>query len=134
MPQRQLIPHVVNNQVITALSPNAPVSMAVKRMVERRISAVLITEDGSSKGKLLGIFTERDVLVRIVETGRSPRKTRVGDVMTRSPDTLPATARVIDALAFMRKREYHHLPVVDGDVVVGIISVRNLFSVVTEQL
>ncbi|MEI6558644.1 MAG: CBS domain-containing protein, partial [Rhodospirillaceae bacterium] len=104
MPQRKLIPHVVNSQEITVLAPQTRVSLAVRHMIERNISAVVITEDGSPAGRLLGIFTERDVIVRIVGAGRSARKTRLDEVMTHAPETLPPEARVIDALTFMRKR------------------------------
>jgi len=134
MPQRKLIPHVVNSQEITMLPPQALASLAVKQMTERNISAVVVTEDGTPKGRLLGIFTERDVLVRIVAAGRNARKTRLSDVMTHAPETLPSEARVIDALTFMRKRHYRHLPVVDDEHVVGMVSIRHLFAVVTEQL
>ena len=134
MPQRRLIPHVVTGQDVAMLPPSALVSLAVKRMIERDISAVVITEDGTPQGRLLGIFTERDVIVRIVGAGCNPRKTRLGEVMTHAPETLPPEARVIDALTFMRKRHYRHLPVVDDERVVGMVSIRNLFAVVTEQL
>ena len=134
MPQRKLIPHVVNRQEVVMLPPQALVSLAVKQMIERNISAVVITEDGTPQGRLLGIFTERDVLMRIVSAGRSARKTRLNEVMTHAPETLPPEARVIDALTFMRKRHYRHLPVVDDERVVGMVSIRNLFAVVTEQL
>ena len=134
MPQRKLIPHVVNSQEVAMLPPDALVSRAVKEMIERKISAVVITEDGTPQGRLLGIFTERDVLMRIVGAGRSARKTRLAEVMTHAPETLPPEARVIDALTFMRKRHYRHLPVVDDERVVGMVSIRNLFAVVTEQL
>ena len=134
MPQRKLIPHVVNSQEVAMLPPDALVSRAVKEMIERKISAVVITEDGTPQGRLLGIFTERDVLMRIVGAGRSARKTRLAEVMTHAPETLPPEARVIDALTFMRKRHYRHLPVVDDERVVGMVSIRNLFAIVTEEL
>ena len=134
MPQRKLIPHVVNQQDVAMLAPDALAGDAVKRMMERNISAVVITEDGTPRGRLLGIFTERDVVVRIVGAGLDAGKTRLAEVMTHAPDALPSDARVIDALTFMRKRHYRHLPVVDDERVVGMVSIRNLFAVVTEQL
>ncbi|MEI7608467.1 MAG: CBS domain-containing protein [Rhodospirillaceae bacterium] len=134
MPQRKLVPHVVNRQEIATLAPHSLVCLAVKQMIDRNISAVVITEDGTTDGRLLGVFTERDALVRIVGAGRSARKTRLSEVMTRAPETLPPEARVIDALTFMRKRHYRHLPVVDDERVVGMVSIRTLFAVVTEQL
>jgi len=134
MPKRRLIPHVVNNQELTILAPGALVSIAVKRMVERHVSAVMVTESGAADGRFLGIFTERDVTVRIVGAGRDPRKTRLGEVMTRDPDTLPPDAMAWEALNFMQKRNYRHLPVVQDDRIVGMVSIRDLFAVVTEQL
>jgi len=132
--KRRLMPHVVHDQVLTTLTPQTTVIAAVKRMIERHISAVMITETGEVEGRVIGIFTERDLTVRIVGAGRDPRRTRLGEVMTRDPDTLPPDATAWDALNFMQKRNYRHLPVVQDGRVLGMVSIRDLFAVVTEQL
>jgi CBS domain-containing protein len=134
MPQRRLVPDVVHDQDVVTASPQELVTGAVKRMVEREISAVVITADGTTLSRILGIFTERDLTVRVVGAGRDPRRTRLSEVMTRDPDTLPPEARALEALQFMRKRHYRHLPVVEDGRVVGMVSIRDLFAVATEQL
>jgi CBS domain-containing protein len=119
---------------MTILTQQTLVTVAVKRMIERHVSAVMISEDGTPNSRLLGIFTERDLTVRIVGAGRDPHRTRLGEVMTRNPDTLPPEATAWDALVFMQNRNYRHLPVVQDDRIVGVVSIRDLFAVVTEQL
>ncbi len=133
MPQRRLMPDVVHDQELSVLGPQALVNIAVKRMVERNISAIVITADGTRNGKILGIFTERDLL-HVVHAGREPRRTHLDEVMTHNPDTLPAEATALDALHFMRKRNYRHLPVAQDGRMVGMVSIRDLFVVATEQL
>lgn len=132
--KRKLIPDVVHDQVLVTATAQTTVFAAVTRMIEHHISSVMITETGCPEGRVLGIFTERDLTVRIVGAGRDPRKTRLGEVMTRDPDTLPPDATAWDALNFMQKRHYRHLPVVRDGRVLGMVSIRDLFAVVTEQL
>ncbi len=134
MPQRRLVPDVVHDQDVVTQSPQDLVIAAVKRMVERDISAVVITADGTVASRIIGIFTERDLTVRVVGAGRDPLRTRLSEVMTRGPDTLPPGAQALMALQFMRKRHYRHLPVVEDGHVVGMVSIRDLFAVATEQL
>ncbi len=134
MPQRRLVPDVVHDQDVATLSPLDLVMTAVKRMVDRDISAVIVTADGTVASPIVGIFTERDLTARVVGSGREPGQTHLSEVMTRNPDTLPPGAQALVALQFMRKRHYRHLPVVEDDHVVGMVSIRDLFAVATEQL
>ncbi|WP_207483470.1 CBS domain-containing protein [Arenibaculum pallidiluteum] len=130
MPQRKLIPDLIRDQQIITFSVDSTVLEAVDEMARRRIGAVLIVE-GSS---LVGIFTERDVLTRVIARRRDPASTRIDEVMTRNPDTLPPDARASDALDLMRTRNYRHLPVVANGRVVGIVSIRDLYAAVQDQL
>jgi CBS domain-containing protein len=130
MPRRKLIPDVIRNQDITAFTPDTPVLTAVKTMAERRIGAVLVEIDG----KLAGIFTERDLSVRVVAADRNPATTRLDEVMTANPDTLPPDAPAVDALHLMREHNYRHLPVVKDGEVLGIVSIRDLYAAVQAQL
>ena len=134
MPNRKLIPDVVKDQQLVCLPPEASVRDAAVLMAERRVAAVLITQGQSLKG----IFTERDLASRVVATGRDPVATRLAEVMTASPDTLGPDARAYEALDLMERRHYRHLPVTangesDG-VVMGMVSIRDLFAVVRAQL
>jgi len=76
--------------------------------------------------RLVGIFTERDLLVRVVAAGLEPTATRIGKVMTLDPDTIDAAAPIIEAIRRMDEFCYRHLPVVERGRVVGIVSWRDL--------
>lgn len=131
MPNRKLIPDVITSQELVCMTPGTPVRDAVTLMAEKRIGAILVMESG----RLKGIFTERDVTVRVVAAGRSAEKTALEEVMTASPDTLPPEAKAIEALTLMEERRYRHLPVVAADgTVKGIVSIRDLFAVVRLSL
>ena len=98
------------------------VQQAAKRMAEARCSSILIC-DGD---RLRGIFTERDLLVRVVAAGLDPSTTRLGQVMTADPDTIDGTAPVIEAIRRMDEFSYRHMPVVERGRVIGVISWRDL--------
>lgn len=130
MPRRKLMPDVIQAQDLVTFPPTTLVRAAVRKMTDKRIGAVMVTEDGALKG----IFTERDLTVRVVAQGRDPDTTTLAEVMTANPDTLPPDALAFAAFEMMLSHTYRHLPVVDNGKVVGIISIRDLFSVVKAQL
>ena len=130
MPARKLMPDVIKDQSLVCLPAESTVRAAAVLMAERRIAAILVTEGR----RLTGIFTERDLTVRVVAVGLDPAVTTLAQVMTREPDTLDPDARAGEALALMERHRYRHLPVVRGGEVVGIVSIRDLFSVVRAQL
>jgi CBS domain-containing protein len=88
-------------------------------MRDRRVGAVLITNE---VGRLLGIFTGRDAVTRIVAAGKSPTKTKLGDVMTPDPVTMSQNKTAIDALRLMWDGGFRHIPLVEDYNVVGIVS------------
>ncbi len=128
--QRRIVPDLVSNQTLASLPPTATVRDAVRVMAERHIGAVLVAVDG----RLVGIFTERDVLARVVAAGLSPDDTALGGVMTPNPDTVGPNDTALDALRRMSERGYRHLPVVDDDQMVGIVSIRDLYTAVNKEL
>lgn len=130
MPRRHIVPDVVHNQSLVLLPPDSPVLLAARRMAERGVSAVLVTEGEA----LLGIFTERDMTARVVAEGRDPATTPLGHVMTANPHVLAPSALAGEALVMMQTNNYRHIPVVDGSRVIGIVSIRDLYAVVHEQL
>lgn len=103
------------------LAADASVNAAVKAMREHHQGCVFIVEDGS---RLLGVFTERDVAVRVAAPGRDPLKTAVGDVMTHRPVALRPDDPLAWALHRMGVDGYRHLPLVDDGRLVGLLSVR----------
>ncbi len=96
---------------------------------DHRISSVLVM-DGE---RLAGIVTERD-LVNVVADGLDPREVPVGSRMTREVDTVGPRADVAEAAEHMARLQIRHLPVVDGDRVVGIVSIRDLVAWAVEEL
>jgi CBS domain-containing protein len=95
------------------------VMQASREMHSRHISAVLVTEEG---GKLVGIFTGRDAVSRVLAQGKDPAKTTLGEVMSYSPTCISTPAPAAEALRFMQQANCRHLPVVDDGKVVGLIS------------
>ena len=128
--ERTVVPYAIGVQRVVTMSPMTPVSSAAREMMERRIGAVLIVDDGT----LQGIFTERDALVRVLAQSRDPQTTLVAEVMTRDPDTIGPDETVVHALSIMNERGYRHLPVVDDDRIVGIVSIRDLYRSIKSQM
>jgi CBS domain-containing protein len=118
MPNRQLADIIKRQNAIT-LPVNATVQQACKKMRDRRVGAILITE---TDGRLAGLFTGRDAVARVLAEALDPSATTLGCVMTVQPDTLKPGAHAIDALRMMQDGGYRHLPVLDGSRIVGIVS------------
>ena len=127
---RKVVPDIVSEQKIELLSAATTVRDAARNMAERHIGAVLIGESG----RLSGIFTERDLLIRVVARGLDPDGTRLKDVMTPDPDTVEPDDWATVALERMRASGYRHVPVVEDDVVVGIVSLRDLYAAAKREL
>ncbi len=104
------------------LRPDETVRGAVEHMAENGCGSVLVMEGQS----LLGIFTERDLLVRVVAAGLDPARTPVREVMTTDPGTIGAEEPVEEAIRRMNEGSVRHLPVIDGDRVLGVLSTRDI--------
>jgi CBS domain-containing protein len=123
--QRKIIPDVISgDRELTAVPPAATVAEACRLMRERNIGSVLVLVEGA----LEGIFTERDVVHRVVAAGRDPNATEVSAVMTRQPDTIDADSTAIEALRLMHFGGYRHLPVMSKGQLVGVVSRRDFFG------
>jgi citrate synthase len=105
--------------------PETTLGEVVRTMHRHRVGSVVVTE----AGRVAGIVTERDVL-RLQAAGTDP-ETPVGWVMTAPADCLPLGTAAAEALSTMRERGYRHMPVVDGDHLAGIVSLRDLARVAT---
>jgi CBS domain-containing protein len=104
------------------------VSEAVQEMNRRKIGSVLVMEGGV----LVGIFTERDVLMRVVAADRDPKATPVAHVMTRSPVTIPSSMTIEEVMDLHSGKHFRHLPVVENGRVIGMISVRDILRWLAE--
>jgi CBS domain-containing protein len=127
----RIIPDIVNDQKLRVLSKQNTAREAAKQMAENDIAAIVVTGDG---GKLLGIVTERDLTRRVIAGNRDADKVTVGEIMTGDPDTLAPGDSALDALELMGTRKYRHLPVVEDDSVVGMVSIRDLYAAVKTAL
>ena len=110
------------DELIT-LPASASVADAVALMTEREVGAVLVMNED---GLVSGIFSERDLLSRVVAAGRDPKGTPLSLVMTRDPKFVPPGTSTEAALALMHLHRFRHLLVIDGPRVYGLISMRDL--------
>ncbi|HVM81747.1 MAG TPA: CBS domain-containing protein [Stellaceae bacterium] len=110
---------LVRNQNPLMLPPTATAKEACRSMRDRRVGAVLVVE---ADGKLVGVFTGRDAVCRVLAEGKDPAATRLAEVMTPKPATIAPRSTAIDALRLMADRGFRHLPVVDAGKVLGMVS------------
>jgi CBS domain-containing protein len=113
------------------VEPGASVLHAVEVMAEEGVGAVAVVEGG----RLQGIFTERDVMLRVVLKGRRPQDTRISEVMTSPVETVAEETSAEEALTHMLDRHLRHLPIVgQGGALLGMLSIRNLLEHMVEDL
>ena len=118
------IAQLLGSRRVDHISPAMTVLDAVKYMAEVRRGAVPVIDEG----RLVGMFSERDLMLRVVQAGLDPGKVSVGDVMSRDLVVAQAADTYADCLAKMQKMHFRHLPVVDGKKLVGLISLRDLMQ------
>jgi CBS domain-containing protein len=107
---------------VHAIAPDASVIEAVETMCMARVGAVLVMDGGA----LLGIFSERDLMARVLLSRRDPIRTLVKDVMTHKTVCIGLGVPPHDAMALMTNRRVRHLPVVRENRIVGIVSIGDL--------
>ena len=120
------IGNVMSSNLVT-VDPACTLAEAATVMGTHRVGSALVMEDDA----LVGIFTERDVVRALSQDSDAPRHP-VSDWMTRNPVTTQPQASVEDALERMHKGGFRHLPVLDGQTVVGVVSMRDLSRFTTE--
>jgi len=114
---------------VVKVSPDDAVSIAIARMLEENVGSVGVCEGE----KLVGMFTERDVL-RLAGEGSQFADVRVGDVMTRQLVTLAPDDDILDAARLMGERKIRHLPVLEGENLLGIVGIREIVRALVERL
>jgi CBS domain-containing protein len=107
---------------VETVAAQTSIDEAIAKMNAKRIGSVVVM-DGE---RLVGIFTERDVLTRVVPQHLDPRRTPVGEVMSRQPITISPNRSVQEAMMLMTDSHHRHLPVVQGGKVVGLLSIGDL--------
>lgn len=116
--------------VVIKLPAHATVTTAAKLMAEHNIGAIMV----SDQNRLKGIFTERDLARRVIALGLNPDQTTLGEVMTSNPITLQQGESVTNALELMNRHHIRHLPIEEDGEIVGMVSIRDLFNAVHEEL
>ncbi|HYC92639.1 MAG TPA: CBS domain-containing protein [Thermoanaerobaculia bacterium] len=119
------IGELIEGQTLTVIEPGWSVRAAAERMTERNIGAVAVVE----KGTLAGVFSERDIMSRVVARGLNPDSTEVSDVMSRELVVAASTEDIGAAIQKMHSIGSRHLPVVDDGRLVGMLSIRDLLEV-----
>src|SRR5713101_4291741 len=114
---------IMTRDVFTT-APDIPVADVARSMVKGRVGSALVMRSSM----LVGIFTERDVL-RAAASGKDLTTSRVADWMTSDPETVDADVDSEDAAELMLSRGFRHLPIVEGNECVGIVSLRDVLSV-----
>lgn len=107
---------------VYSVSHDATVDVAVTEMNQHRIGSVLVLWEG----KVVGIFTERDVLTRVVASGRDPKATTIREVMTSDFKWITRETFVDDAMQLMTDKRVRHLPILENEMPVGMISIGDI--------
>ncbi len=116
------ISQILSERELYWVEKDQTVAEVAGRMAELRVGAILVLENG----RLCGIFSERDLLRRVVVEGRDPGALLVGDVMTPNPAAIEESATADEAIAVMHAHNCRHLPVLREDKVVQMVSMRDL--------
>jgi len=108
--------------MVHTIAADATVAAAVRRMNDESIGALVVMAGGD----IVGMFTERDVLRRVVDGQRDPARTKVYDVMTDTVVSIRSSTTVEEAMQIMTERRCRHLPVLDGKRAIGMVSIGDL--------
>jgi CBS domain-containing protein len=115
------IRQIIEGQEPVTAAADITVREAARLMKDRNIGALMVVEEE----RLVGVFTERDALFRVLANGLDAGETRLEQVMTRNPQTIAADSGFTVALQMMHDGRYRHLPVIEEGRVIGIVSVRD---------
>ena len=107
-----------------SLSPQDSVFDALQTLANHNVGALMVLDGG----KLVGVFSERDYTRKIALAGKSSKDTKVKDIMTANVITVAPTVKTRDCLALMSQKSIRHLPVVEGEKVLGMISIRDIMN------
>ena len=114
---------------VVSVQPDETVQVAIARMLEENVGSIAVCE----AQRLVGIFTERDVL-RLAGQGAPLAELKVREAMTRSPVTISPDDDVLAAARLMSERRIRHLPVVQGEHLLGVIGIRDVMRMLVERL
>jgi len=114
---------------IHSVPSKVTVYQALEVMFEKNIGALLIIDEG----KFLGIFTERHYARKLALRGKSSKETSIGEIMTEQPVTVTCDTSIEDCMRIMTGKKIRHLPVMENDKLVGLISVGDVVKYIIEE-
>lgn len=114
---------------VLSVAPGTSVFDALKLMAEKNVGALLVMEDG----RLCGIMSERDYARKVILLGKSSYELAVRDIMSDKVVTVTPGQSVDDCMALMNSRRIRHLPVMDGERIIGVLSIGDLVKAVIES-
>ena len=112
----------IERETVHSVGPDTLVTECVRTMSAKKIGALIVI-DGE---RLVGIFTERDALNKVLAAGLEPGRTKVSEVMTKDPYSIPPTTTVGEAMELVTKRRFRHLPIVKNGKVLAVVSSGDL--------
>lgn len=112
------------NSTLWHVSPDESVFNALKLLADYSAGALMVTD----QGKLVGVISERDYTRKVALQGRNSKETRVAEIMTRNPYVVSPHTGTRACMALMSEKKFRHLPVVDGDAVIGMISIQDIMD------
>lgn len=128
----KLVNHLLDKKGrhVISVAPDASVLDAIKIMADKAIGALVVMEGD----KLLGIMSERDYARKVIIKGRASESTRVAEIMTSDVLTTSSSQTVNECMNLMTEKKIRHLPVVEDDVVIGMISIGDLVeAIISDQ-
>jgi CBS domain-containing protein len=114
---------------VETIGPEASVFDALQRMSAREVGALVVLEDD----RICGLVSERDYARKVILLGRSSRETQIADIMTRNVQTVGLDQKVSECMVLMTEGRFRHLPTVEEDRLVGIISIGDVVKAIMEE-
>lgn len=119
----------MKDHTVHSISPESSVYDALEVLEEKNLGALVVVD----KGKLIGVFTERDYARKVVLKGRSSRETLVADIMTERPIFVNPNTSIEDCMQLMTDKFVRHLPVIENNELIGIISIGDVVKYIINE-
>ena len=119
----------IKGNAVYTVSPGTSVYEALEDLENNNMGSLVVVENG----KLIGIFTERDYARKVILKGRSSKDTQVRDIMTERPIFVTPDATIEECMQLMSSKNFRHLPVLENDQLVGVISISDLLKFIIRE-